>query len=125
MKRGLSYAETLAYVGVKRRTFDKVWRPLLSPMRQGTTVVYDREDVDHLFDEMKRRAEAPASNTAQNGAQNGGGNERPTHDKGVKSWADKLAVSTAKQAETGVLTRCTEAPDYFSVSAAIRKQSVG
>ena len=41
MKRGLTYAEALEYTGVKRRTFDEVWRPQLVAMRQGACVVFE------------------------------------------------------------------------------------
>lgn len=37
MKRGYSYAEAIEYSGVKRRTFDELWRPRLQPMRMGAT----------------------------------------------------------------------------------------
>lgn len=36
MKRGLSYAEAIDYAGVKRRTFDAMWRPRLCALHQGT-----------------------------------------------------------------------------------------
>ena len=39
-KRGLNHQEAMTYVGVKRRTFDEVWRPQLVAMRQGACVVF-------------------------------------------------------------------------------------
>ena len=33
LKRGLTLQEAMEYVGVKRRTFDEVWRPQLVGMR--------------------------------------------------------------------------------------------
>ena len=40
-KRGLTHQEAMEYVGVKRRTFDEVWRPQLVAMRQGACLVFD------------------------------------------------------------------------------------
>jgi hypothetical protein len=60
-KRGLNYREAMAYVGVKRRTFDEVWRPYLNPFRQGSSLIFDRQELDCVFDEFKRlHAEPPA-----------------------------------------------------------------
>lgn len=60
-KRGLTYAEALAYVGVKRRTFDEAWRPRLIAIRQGSCVIFDKRDLDQLFDEFKARAAEAAT----------------------------------------------------------------
>jgi len=72
MKRGLTYLEAIDYVGVKRRTFDTQWRPHLVAMSQGTSLIFDREDLDKLFDQFKdnstpRPKEASSDGTAQNG----------------------------------------------------------
>lgn len=58
LKRGLTHAEAIEYVGVKRRTFDEVWRPRLVAMRQGSCVIFDRHDLDKLFDEFKAASAA-------------------------------------------------------------------
>lgn len=59
LKRGLPLAETMAYVGVKRRTFDALWSPRLVALHQGTALLFDRQDLDRLFDEFKQ--ERPAN----------------------------------------------------------------
>lgn len=59
-KRGLTHQEAIEYIGVKRRTFDEVWRPRLTAMRQGSCVIFDRHDIDKLFDEFKAVAAAAA-----------------------------------------------------------------
>lgn len=76
-KRGLTCAEAMVYVGVKRRTFDELWRPRLTAVPQGTSLVFDREDLDRLFDEFKQTARGP----------------RPTQDTGVERWAVKTACT--------------------------------
>src|SRR4051812_16480975 len=101
LKRGLSYAEAMAYVGVKRRTFDEVWRPQLVALPSGTSLLFDRQDLDALFDRFKAEAAGvmPASNDDSAGhtpaAQNGPRNGRPSNTKGVKTWAKAHAESSA------------------------------
>src|SRR2546430_344099 len=56
MKRGLTCLEAIDYVGVKRRTFDTQWRPNLVAMSQATSLIFDREDLDKLFNESKQNA---------------------------------------------------------------------
>ena len=63
-KRGLNRQEAMAYVGVKRRTFDEVWRPQLVAMRQGACMVFDRQDLDQLFDKFKQEAAGCAHTVA-------------------------------------------------------------
>ena len=61
--RGLTHAEAIAYCGVKRRTFDEVWRPRLRAMRQGSCLLFDRQQIDALFDQFMNdvSAHAPSS----------------------------------------------------------------
>ncbi len=51
--RGLNIQEAMAYVGVKRRTFDEKWMPRLTTFNNGTSKIIDRLDLDVLFDEIK------------------------------------------------------------------------
>jgi hypothetical protein len=83
-KRGFSYAEAIAYVGVGRRTFDERWRPHLVAIPQGSYLIFDRGDLDRLFDEFKRQAagEDQAANDADGPqAQNAPRNGRPTTER--------------------------------------------
>ena len=51
-KRGYTYAEAMAYLGLKRRAFDAHIRPRLpSPIPCGTTRVFERADLDRAWDE--------------------------------------------------------------------------
>src|SRR5215212_8212459 len=99
MKRGLTYAEAMAYVGVKRRTFDATWRPRLRALHQGTCLIFDRQEIDALFDQFKAPVAADEDSstsaaTMSGHAQNGHRNERPNPVKGVRKWADRDGVST-------------------------------
>jgi hypothetical protein len=129
MKRGLSYAEAMAYVGVKRRTFDAAWRPRLSVMHQGTSLIFDRNDLDRVFDELK--SGKAIDETAQDRAQptrqgeNGDRNERPPM-KGVATWADEYRVSNPRAKDGGGSTSATQALDFTGVASRIlRKRKSG
>lgn len=52
-KRGYTLTEALAYVGVGRRTFEALWRPHLNPFRCGTSLIFDRIELDALFERFK------------------------------------------------------------------------
>jgi hypothetical protein len=132
LKRGLSYAEAMAYVGVKRRTFDEVWRPHLVAVPQGTSLVFDRQDLDALFDRFKAdaaggpqasnddRAE-PENQKPHNGRRNG----RPMQQKGASPWAKERAESSAT-AMDGKSTNGGGRLDFASaVSSLTRKRNAG
>ncbi|MDI9234357.1 hypothetical protein [Limnohabitans lacus] len=130
-KRGLTHAEAMAYVGVKRRTFDEVWRPKLVGMRQGACMVFDRLDLDRLFDQFKQEAAgqpvaANDSTSPASTAHNGDRNERPAIQKGEKSWAKKQGASTPTQTGYGRLTSGSVALDFASAaSRAMTKRNAG
>ena len=53
-KRAFSYGEALAYLGFKRRAFDKHIKPLLpEPTPAGTSRLWDRFDLDAAFDKYR------------------------------------------------------------------------
>ena len=123
MKRGLNYLEAIAYVGVKRRTFDQQWRPNLVAIAQGTSLIFDREDLDKLFDQFKvhstpRPKAAPSGGTAHNGRRNG----RPIVEKGVQEWAERQPGSTPEKTEAGRSTSGTAALDFASVASRVLKK---
>jgi hypothetical protein len=128
MKRGLNYAEAMAYVGVKRRTFDATWRPRLSTLHQGTSLIFDREELDRVFDELKGAQAGhvavalPSSVSTHNGTRN----ERPAPMKGVTTWADEYRGSTPAARAPGQSTSGTPALDFSGVASRIlRKQRSG
>jgi hypothetical protein len=131
MKRGMSYAEAMAYVGVKRRTFDAAWRPRLNAIHQGTSLIFDRNDLDRLFDELKEQGDAgnaqPASVACpERQAQNDDRNERPAPMKGVTKWAEKYRESIPAAKEPGRSTSGMPALDFSGVASRIlRKRKSG
>ena len=105
-KRGFNCQEALHYLGIKRRAFDKYFRPLLSPIRLGTAVVFDRIDLDRVLEEHKSR------------------NGRPV-EKGVDSWAEHNPASIKTSKASGGLIRSTKALDFVSALSAVKKRKAG
>ena len=53
-KRGYSYGEALAYLGIKRRAFERHIRPRLPPPTPcGTTLVFERADLDRAWEDYR------------------------------------------------------------------------
>jgi len=131
MKRGLTHQEAMAYVGVKRRTFDEVWRPNLVAMRQGSCIVFDRQDIDRLFDRFKQEAagQLPSANesTGMAGqAHNGVLNERPIQTEGVTIWASQHGGFTPTKTDSGRSTNGSGALDFASAaSRVLEKRKAG
>lgn len=118
MKRGLSYQEAMKYAGVKRRTFDAKWRPKLKPMKQGSSLIFDRLDIDRLFDEFKGPQKEIGGDDAQN--------EAPAFkQKGAQTWGEKCPASTPPKMARGRSIKSSEVLDFVSASAHIKKQKIG
>ena len=91
MSRGLP-VEAMAHVGLKRRTFDSLIRPRVTPIRVGTSLIFDVHDLDRAFDELKA-----ASATGQRcqrlraGAECAPGTDGHSTE-GVEPWADQHGI---------------------------------
>ena len=105
-KRGFNCQEALHYLGIKRRAFEKHFRPLLNPIRLGTSVVFDRIDLDRVLEEHKSR------------------NGRPV-EKGVYSWAEHNPASIRIRKDSGVLIRSSKALDFETVLNDLKKRNPG
>ena len=116
MKRGLTQQEAMAYVGVKRRTWEANWAPRLTGIHQGVCLIYDRQDLDKLFDAIKAEA---ANDSAHNAARNG----RPSQEKGRNTWAKARGVSTPTKTTTpGKLTSGGAVSDFASAASLVLKK---
>jgi hypothetical protein len=92
-----SLAEAMAYVGVKRRTFDAHWRPHLVAMRRGQQPDLRRATTSIASSTSSRRAprrrrcrERPLSRSTM-----APGTDGPLNEKGVSTWANQPGASTA------------------------------
>lgn len=52
-RRGLNRQQAAEYLGVKTTYFDKMIRPRLIEMRMGTSTVFDRHDLDAVFEAIQ------------------------------------------------------------------------
>ena len=58
-KRGYNCQEAAHYVGIKRRAFEKHFRPLVAGTRIGTSLIFDRFDLDRILEEHINRNGRP------------------------------------------------------------------
>lgn len=105
-KRGYNAQESMAYLGIKRKAFDKFFRPYLIPVKFGTSIVFDVIDLDAVMDDYKR------------------GNERLIS-KGEIQWAENKVASTKTTEIDGVLIKSIKALDFESVLTTLKKQKIG
>jgi hypothetical protein len=109
-KRGLNCQEAAAYLGVKRRAFERYIRPHLASVKLGTSVIFDRFDLDRVFEEYKGRS------------------GRPSELKGGNTvWADqRCGAYTPPTTVPGVSTKSGKASVFDStVSRIMRKRKAG
>ena len=59
-KRGFTQQQAMEYVGAKRRTWEAMWAPRLVAIKQGVCLIYDRHDLDRVFDQLKAEAASAA-----------------------------------------------------------------
>jgi hypothetical protein len=125
MNRGLPYAQAIAYVGVKRRTFDEKWRPHLVAIPQGSSLIFDRADLDRLFDQFK--AEAAGVAAANDSSRRPGAQWRPERtarqfERRKYSWAKQPAGSTPRKTGPGKSTSGGGALDFASAASLVTKK---
>ena len=132
MKRGLTQQEAMAYVGVKRRTWEANWAPRLKGIHQGVCLIYDLKDIDALFDTIKAEVHGeqlpPAQDAANDSAHNAARNGWPEQKgRGRNTWAKARGVSTPTKATTpGKSTSGGVERDYANaVSLVMKKRNAG
>jgi hypothetical protein len=133
--RGLSKEAAAAYLGVKRRTFERIASEL-RPTKLGTSLVYDVRDLDALFDRMKVATREPADlgeqpscglslvSTTSSRAVSSSPDRRPAEKKGVEEWVVKQASTRTPRAGGGS-TESTGVSAFKAVSTRIRKLNPG
>ena len=105
-KRGFNSQEAMAYLGVKRKAFEKYFRPYLLPIKFGTSMVFDLIDLDRVMDDYKI------------------GNERLIL-KGEVIWAENKVASTKTTKIDGALIKSTTANDFESALVLLKKHKTG
>src|SRR5450631_233874 len=105
LPRGLSSQDAQAYLGLKRATWDTL-REQLQPVRLGTSLVYDRHDLDVLFERLKAGATATVDESHESAAT-------------VSELLGKITADAGQQ--KSVTTTCRET----RASTKARKQGAG
>jgi hypothetical protein len=105
MKRSLNTTETIAYLGIKRRSFERHILPLLrtSAIRIGTSVMYEITAIDTAWESFKIKI----------------GSERPEVDFGEILWDVPKQPASKVQKLATTLTRSTKAFDFASAASKI------
>lgn len=134
LRRGLTCGEAAKYLSVKRRIFEDEWRPYLRSIRQGTSLIFDRAEIDRLFDLKLDQSQAPTiprpiSHT-KGCAANDAVLEKREPKLGNLKWAKNQLESTGtlKQSKvpTGKSTNGIAARGFEAVaSAALMKRKTG
>jgi len=96
----------MKYLGIKRKAFEKHFKPYLKPIRFGTSIIFDVVDLDAVLEDYKR------------------GNERLIS-KGEIQWAENKVASTETTVTDGALIKSTKALDFESVLKSLKKQKIG
>ena len=134
--RGLTRDQAIKYLGVKRRVFDAHIRQKLTCRRLGTCLIFDRLELDRVFERLMRNGLAESAlepdstdqtadaNTVEK-MDNGSGTERPIPRIGVTEWAKKHGASTPTM-DRGKSTSTGGAPAFASaVSKVLQKRNSG
>ena len=106
-RRGLNREEAIAYLGVKGTFFDKTIRLKLHARKMGTSLIFDKRELDKIFDELILI----------------GGDVGSTL-KGVTQWPKPQEFLQQKM-EGGGLTKATKAKDFKDALIHIRRQKSG
>jgi hypothetical protein len=116
----LNSAEAMEYLNVRRRTFETEFLPLLTPIRLGTSKLFEVSDLNCAWDLVKQRRTttktedappAPTHNVRRNG--------RPTSMKGEHTWAETPGASTPTKTVPGKLTSGGAALDFASAASTV------
>lgn len=107
-RRGLNREDAINYLGVKGTFFDKELRPKLHPQKMGTSLIFDRRELDNLFDEIMLV----------------GGDVGSTL-KGVTKWPKEPQEFLKQKIKDGESINVIKAKDFKDALKHIRQQKSG
>ena len=122
MRRGFTYDEAMEYVGVKRRNFDEKWKPRLRSMKQGTSTLYDKRELDLLFDEFMSNDATVATSDEEATQKDGNLSESILTSKGKQKWQAKQPVYSRTKMEPGPSTKSFEGSAFASAASKVLKR---
>lgn len=107
-RRGLNRQDAIDYLGIKGTYFDKEIRPLLRARKMGTSMVFDRLELDSVFEQIMLAS----------------GDVGPT-EKGLTQWPKEPQASWKQKTDAGESTRATKELDFKGVLKRIKQQKTG
>jgi hypothetical protein len=107
-RRGLNRQQAITYLGIKGTYFDKTIRPKLHAIKMGTSVIFDRHELDSIFDEIMISD----------------GDVGPP-EKGFEKWPKKPLESCKQRTDAGGSTKPTKELDFRDVLKRIKQRKTG
>lgn len=107
-RRGLNRQQAIDYLGVKGTHFDKEIRPRLRGIKMGTSMVFDRLELDTIFDQIMLVV----------------GDVGPTV-KGVTQWPKEPRELLKQKTVAGESIRPTKEFDFRDVLKRIKQRKTG
>ena len=107
-RRGFNREDAISYLGVKGTFFDKELRPKLNPKKMGTSLIFDRIELDKLFDAIMLQ-DGDVGSTS----------------KGVTQWPKESQEFSKPKMDGGGLIRHTKASDFKAALQHIKRQKSG
>jgi hypothetical protein len=107
-RRGLNRQQAIDYLGIKGTYFDKEVRPLLHAQKMGTSMVFDRYELDSVFDQIMLAA----------------GDVGP-NEKGITQWPKEPQASWKHKTVAGESTKPTKELDFKDVLKRIKQRKSG
>jgi hypothetical protein len=107
-RRGLNRQQSIDYLGIKGTYFDSEVRPKLRGIKMGTSMIFDKFELDSIFDQLMI----------------GVGDVGPTT-KGVTQWPKEPQESLKQKTVAGESIRPTKELDFKDVLKRIKQQKNG
>lgn len=107
-RRGLNRQQAIDYLGIKGTHFDKEIRPKLRGIKMGTSMVFDRLELDTIFDQIMLVV----------------GDVGPTV-KGVTQWPKEPRELLKQKTVAGESIRPTKELDFRDVLKRIKQRKTG
>lgn len=107
-RRGLTREDAISYLGVKGTFFDKQIRSKLSSQKMGTSLIFDKRELDKVFDELMLM----------------NGDVGPKL-KGVIKWPKEPQEFLKQKTDDGELTKATKVSDFKDALNHLRRQRSG
>ena len=122
MRRGFTSEEAMEYVKATRRTFDEKWKPRLRSMKQGTSIIYDKRELDFLFDQFMSNEATVAPSNDKAKQKDGDLSESILTNKGKQKWQVKQPGYSRTKMAPGPSTKSSEGSAFASAASKVLRR---